>query len=202
MTAVACIVEGDGEVAALPVLLRRLATWLTPNAPMPRIAPPIRAPRDRLLQRPAELSRHLQLAASKCGPGGWILILLDADDRCPAILGADLRKRAQALVPHRPVAVVLANREFEAWFIASARSLEGCRGFSVGTQAIPLAEMPRDAKGWIKQRMSSRAYGPTTDQPAFAAKFDLEMARTHSRSFRKLAGEWLRHVSGTEQPLA
>lgn len=158
MTAIACIVEGDGEVAALPVLLRRLATWLTPDAPMPRIAPPIRAPRDKLLRRPAELSRHLQLAAAKCGLGGWILILLDADDECPAVLGADLRQRAQELVPHRPVAVVLANREFDAWFIASATSLEGCRGFSVGAQPIPLAEGPRDAKGWIRQRMSSPAY--------------------------------------------
>lgn len=194
MTTVASIVEGDGEVAALPVLLRRMAAWLTPQLPMPNIATPIRVPRDRLLHRPAELSRHLQLAAAKCGQGGWILILLDADDDCPATLGGSLRQQASALVPHRPVAVVLANREFEAWFIAAAPSLEGCRGFLAGPGPLPAAEVPRDAKGWIKQRMPSRAYGPSTDQPAFAARIDLAMARTNSRSFRKLSDEWLRHV--------
>lgn len=193
--AVATIVEGDGEVAALPVLLRRLATWLTPDLPAPRILTPIRVPRDKLLQRPTELSRHLQLAASKCGADGWILILLDADDDCPAILGADLRQRAQTMVPHRSVAVVLANREFEAWFIASAPSLEGVRGFSIGPQPVPEAEIPRDAKGWIRLRMPGRAYGPTTDQPALAARMDLDLARTNSRSFRKLADEWIRHAN-------
>lgn len=196
--AVATIVEGDGEVAALPVLLRRLANWLTPEVPTPVILPPIRVPRDRLLQRPAELSRHLQLAAAKSGTDGWILILLDADDDCPATLGADLRQRAQAMVPHRRVAVVLANREFEAWFIAAAPSLEGVRGFSMGPEPRPQAEVPRDAKGWIKLRMPGRAYGPTTDQPALAAKMDLDLARTNSRSFRKLADEWIRHA----KPLA
>ena len=197
MTTVATLVEGDGEVAALPVLLRRIAAWLTPSATTPRILTPIRVPRDRLLQRPAELSRHLQLAAAKCGSDGWILILLDADDDCPATLGASLRQQAQALVPHRPVAVVLANREFEAWFIAAASSLEGCRGFSLGQQAAPEAEVPRDAKGWVKQRMRSRSYGPTTDQPAFAARIDLEMTQANSRSFRKLTDEWLRHVAAS-----
>lgn len=202
MTSVATIVEGDGEVAALPVLLRRFSAWLTPLAQAPRILTPIKVPRDKLLRRPDELSRYLQLAALKCGECGLILILLDADDECPAILGAELRNRAHALVPHRTVAVVLANREFEAWFIASAPSLEGYRGFSVGAQPVPPAEIPRDAKGWMKQRMASRSYGPTTDQPAFAARLDLEMARSNSRSFRKLADEWLRYVSGTEQPVA
>lgn len=195
MTAVAAIVEGDGEVSALPILLRRLGLWLTPNATLPNILTPIRVPRDRFLNKKAEFSRHLQLAAAKCGPDGWILVLLDADDDCPASLAADLHKNAQEFISHRRLAVVLANREFEAWFIASALSLNGFRGFSVSEHEIPLAEVPRDAKGWIKDRMPRRAYGATTDQPAFAARFDLDMARRNSRSFQKLAAEWVRHVS-------
>lgn len=195
MTIVASIVEGDGEVAALPVLLRRLAIWLTPGHPPPQIVTPIRVRRDRFLHRPEELSRHLQLAAAKCGEAGWILILLDADDDCPASSGEALKQRAQALVPHRSVAVVFANREFEAWFIAAAQSIEGCRGFKLGNRAIPPAETPRDAKGWIKQRMPGGSYGPTTDQAPFAARIDLELARKNSRSFRKLADEWTRNVT-------
>jgi hypothetical protein len=34
MTIVASIVEGDGEVAALPVLLRRIGGWLSPGMGM------------------------------------------------------------------------------------------------------------------------------------------------------------------------
>jgi hypothetical protein len=39
--AVSCIVEGDGEVAAVPVLLRRLGMWLTPDAFPDILWPPI-----------------------------------------------------------------------------------------------------------------------------------------------------------------
>lgn len=56
-------------------------------------------------------------------------------------------------------------------------------------------EIPRDAKGWIKARMDSRNYGETTDQPAFTAHMDLQLAHARSRSFRKLCSEWDRHVA-------
>lgn len=186
---IACIVEGDGEVAALPVLLRRMTQWRSPQT-YPDVPPPIRVHRDRFLNRDEEFRRHLLLAAAKCGENGWILVLLDADDDCPATLGANILKRAQALVPHRPVSVVLANREFEAWFIAAAPSLHGCRGFTFDPQDSTEPEVPRDAKGWIKKRMASRSYGETTDQPAFTARMDLQQVHARSRSFRKLCSEW------------
>lgn len=48
MRVVAPIVEGDGEVAALPILLRRIGAWLSPEVPA-TIAQPIRVRRDRFL---------------------------------------------------------------------------------------------------------------------------------------------------------
>ena len=66
MIRVACIVEGDGEVTALPVLLRRLTDRLAPGHWID-IPPPIRVKRDRFLNRPEEFSRILQLAALKAG---------------------------------------------------------------------------------------------------------------------------------------
>lgn len=191
---VASIVEGDGEVAALPILLRRLAEWRTPSAHL-EVSPPIRVRRDRFLNRSEEFRRHLLLAAAKCGAGGWILVLLDADDDCPATKGAEILKRARHQVPHRPVSVVLANREFEAWFIAAAPSLHGSRGFVFDPHDTIEAEVPRDAKGWIKAHMASRNYGEMTDQPAFTARMDLEQAHTCSRSFRKLCSEWDRRMT-------
>lgn len=94
MTSISSIVEGHGEVATLPVLLRRIASWRCPGTYID-VQPPIRVHRDRFLNREDEFSRHLQLAGGKCGNDGWILILLDADDDCLAALGRDILARAQ-----------------------------------------------------------------------------------------------------------
>ena len=197
MIAVASIVEGDGEVAALPVLLRRMAQWRAPEADV-QVLTPIRVYKDRFLNRPEEFSRHMKLAAAKCGETGWILVLLDADDDCPAQKGESVLAQAQAMVTHRRVAVVLVNREYEAWFIAAAESLNGYRGFHCrpgDADADP--EVPRNAKGWMHERMQT-GYGETTDQPAFSARFDLALAHERSRSFRKLCSEWDKNSKAVE----
>ncbi len=193
MISIASIVEGDGEVAALPVLLRRLAAELEPFV-LVNALPPIRVRRDRFLNKDEELRRQLLLAASKCGDDGWILIVLDADDDCPSLLGAEICRRAREYVPHRRLSVVLANREFEAWFIAAAQSLDGFRSFALTSGERVEAEAPRNAKGWIRERMRGKPYSEVIDQPAFAARIDLEQALDNSRSFRKLYKEWRTHV--------
>jgi hypothetical protein len=190
---VATIVEGDGEVAAVPLLLRRVAEWRTPEV-CPDVLPPIRVRRDRFLNRDEEFQRYLRLAAAKCEDGGWILVLLDADDDCPAQLAEQVLTRAAACVAHLRVSVVFATREFEAWFIAAAASLDGHRGFAFEPADIIDAETPRDAKGWLRQRMAGGTYGETTDQPAFSARFNLQQAFDGSRSFRKLCSEWDRQT--------
>jgi hypothetical protein len=191
---VIAIVEGDGEVQSLPILLRRLGEWRTPGQYV-SVPTPIRIRRDRFLNRDEEFSRYLLLAAGKCEEDGWILVLLDADDDCPADLGVRVLRRATECVPHRRVSVVLANREYEAWFIAAARSLDGFRGFAHREDEHVDPEVPRDAKGWVRQHLVGRSYGETTDQPAFSARMDLEEVFRTSRSFRKLCAEWDRQLS-------
>lgn len=196
MKAVVSIVEGDGDVAAVPVLLRRVAAWLSPHLPA-AISRPIRVRRDRFLNREEEFRRHLLLAAAKCGDEGWILVLLDADDDCPAELGPRVLERAREVVPHRAVSVVLAKREYEAWFLAAVDSLHGQRGLAFARPLELDPESQRDAKGWLGARMAGGRYRETTDQPAFSALMDLGMAREASRSFRKLCDEWSRQMAGT-----
>lgn len=193
MSVVATIVEGDSEVQALPVLLRRIHEWLTPESYV-EVPAPIRVRRDRFLNRPEEFDRHVKLAAAKCGDDGWILILLDADDDCPATLGADILARAQRAAPHRRVSVVLANREYEAWFLASCVSLNGQRSFAWDKPDDFDPEAVRDAKGWMRANMRCGAYREVIDQPAFSARMDLNRARERSRSFRKLCDEWERQM--------
>lgn len=193
MIQIASIVEGHGEVAALPVLLRRLNEW-RPGHCYAQALPPIRVHRDRFLNREDEFRKQLLLAAAKCGEQGWILVVLDADDDCPVELAADIYQRARQHVPHRRLSVVLPKREYEAWFIAAARSLDGCRGFRCPDELPADAETPRDAKGWLRQNMGSQTYSEVLDQPAFTAYFDLQQALDNSRSFRKLCKEWQANV--------
>ncbi|AVS60940.1 hypothetical protein C8241_03755 [Paracidovorax avenae] len=193
MIPIASIVEGDSEVIALPILLRRLAGELEPAVAVQPL-PPIRVRRDRFIQREDEFRKQLLLAAAKSGEQGWILVVLDADDDCPAQLGQQLLARAQKYVPHRRISVVLANREFEAWFIAAASSLQGARGFAVEVDELVEAEIPRDAKGWMRRHMKGGVYREILDQPAFAARIDLQQAKDNSRSFRKLCKEWQTHI--------
>lgn len=186
---VSAIVEGHGEVAAVPVLLRRLMTWQAPETYV-HVPTPIRVQRNRFLNREDEFRRHLLLASAKCGDSGWVLLLLDADDDCPAERGAEILRRAQAVLRQKPVSVILANREYEAWFIAAAASLHGHRGFRFDPAAMVDAETRRDAKGWMAHHMGRTGYGEVIDQPAFTATMDLEQVYAGSRSFRKLCKEW------------
>nr|VFJ45683.1 MAG: protein of unknown function (DUF4276) [Candidatus Kentron sp. DK] len=141
--------------------------------------------------RDREFEKYLLLAANKSGDNGWILILLDADDDCPAKLGSRILERAKIIVSHRRISVVLANREFESWFIAAARSLDGKRGFFCPKNRLPAdPDGIRNAKGWLGKHMPpGRKYREIADQPTFAEIFDLKTAHDHSRSFRKLCKE-------------
>ena len=66
MTTVAVIVEGYGEVAAVPILIRRLAAAVAPDTAL-AVRTPIRVQRDRFLRKAGELERYVQLAHTKPG---------------------------------------------------------------------------------------------------------------------------------------
>ncbi|MGH8981366.1 MAG: DUF4276 family protein [Acidimicrobiales bacterium] len=183
---VAPIVEGHGEVAALPALLRRMVPEIDPDRPV-AVRPPIRMGRG-LVARANELERRVDLAARRVkADGGAVLVLFDGDDDCAATLGPALQHRVQECRPDVPSAAVIAVREFEAWYLASAQSLAGRRGLPPDLAAPSDAEAVRDAKGWLQERRTDGlAYSPTIDQPALAGLFDMAAARSHAPSFDKL----------------
>jgi Domain of unknown function (DUF4276) len=184
---IASIVEGDGEVPALPKLLHRIAaelgvpSLLTPN--------PMRIPRGKIAMA-GGIERGVAAAALRVPGQGGVLILLDADDDCPAEYGPNLLARAKGARPDKPVSVVLANREFEAWFLAAAPSLAGQFGFPAEFPRPQNPELPRDCKGLLtKARPKGQPYKETVDQAPLASVFDLKMAREHSDSFDKFYRE-------------
>lgn len=184
MVRIATIVEGHGEVKAAPILLRRIAAAVFPGEAV-SIPTPIRAPRRKIVKQD-ELEKFVKLAAGKAGADGRILILLDADDDCPALLAPELLQRARAVSAGRPVRVILAKAEYEAWFLAAAISIAGRRGIRKDAAPPSDPESIRGAKEQLRKLMPpGRRYRETIDQPALTEVFDLAAAQA-APSFDKL----------------
>lgn len=122
------IVEGHGEEKAVPLLLRR---WLRHRGfdkffDVPDYA--VNAKGCGKLKAAYNRVRHLGIehyikAAQGFHPDA-IIVIIDSDDECykrtPGNgLGPELLARARRFAPNLPLAVVVANPEYEAWFLAS-----------------------------------------------------------------------------------
>ena len=173
---VAPIVEGHGEVFAVPILLQRVISEQRPDVSL-RVNPAIRVKVGSFLGNPGYFANYLELAARKVRQhaNGLVLILLDCEDRCPAIVGPQLASAAASVRSDVPTIIALAHREFETWFVAAARSLRGVRGLPLDLEAPTDPESIRDAKGWLRSRMNA-GYNEPNDQPIFTRMFSLEEA--------------------------
>jgi hypothetical protein len=190
---VACIVEGQGDFKAAPVLLKRLVKFVNPQVYAD--VRPFRVSRSKLVLR-GELERAVELAGGGLRAPGVVLIIIDSDDDCPKELAPALLARATHSTGDRwLVGVVLAKMEFESWFIAAAESIAGHASLRPGLCAPGDPESIRDAKGWLEKSMPpGRKYSETVDQPELAAKFDLHAAR-RAPSFDKMYREIERFCS-------
>lgn len=175
---IAAIVEGHGECEAVPELIRRIARDIDPGF-VPTVLSPLRVPASRLLKE-GEMERSVDLAVRKLQGRGGIVIIVDCDwdGGCPAREGPALLERARIARGDYPISVVLAKKEYEAWFLAASESLRGRRGLATDLVGPPDPESIRGAKGWLSERMPyGVSYSETDDQPAFTAVFDMAAAR-------------------------
>jgi len=166
------IVEGHGEVDAVPVLIRRLAAAMDVHAL--QIGRPIRRPRSRLMTREGiEQAGNLARARPGCHA---LLFIFDADDACPKQLAPTLDEWVRELSQPLHARLIMANKEYEAWLLPP--EWEGER------------EKVRDAKGRLERTVSPTfRYDERTDQPAMTQTVDLAFAYEKCRSFRKLVKE-------------
>jgi len=170
------IVEGHGEVPALPILLRRLLAEFNPAVAI-ELARPIRRPRGTLLKE-GGLEEAVRLGAIEMGDTGAILLLLDSEGDCPAELAPSFLARARNARPDKQISLVLAHQEFEAWFLAAASGLKGRRGLREEIEDHTSPESVRGCKEWLEAWMPPMMkYSETVDQPAFSIVFDLRLAR-------------------------
>jgi hypothetical protein len=177
------IVEGHGEVAAAPVLLRRLFAEAQCHAI--EVGRPIRRTQSQLRSEKG-IQDGVQLAFLQPDCAA-VVILFDGEDDCPKELAAKVRAWARKAAAGKPCDVVVAYREYETWFLAALESLRGQYGIPKNATAPANPESNRDAKGALEEFMPpDRAYSETGDQPAMSATFDMGLAHRRNRSFRKL----------------
>jgi hypothetical protein len=189
-----CVVEGHGEVDAVPGLVRRIGQSLDPPTYPDLTA--FRIPRSKLVQGPVEIGAVVRRRGLWAQRPGGVLVVLDADDDCPVDCAKTLVAWATEASSAVPVGVVLADREFESWFLAGIDSLRGHRGISAAAVAPPNSETVRDAKGQLNALMpADQKYRPNIHQAGFAARLDIDVAAGRSRSLRKFVVEVTRLLS-------
>lgn len=181
MPAIIPIVEGEGDVDAVPRLIDRTLAFL--ERWDWTVGPPKKCGGVHALR--AKLPNFLWYAQSEpeCGA---ILILVDLDDGCPFKVSQDMVQQIQSLHLTRPVAIVLAHREYETWFLASLATIAGSNSIPEGTIYEGAVELRRGAKEWLSKQMPpGKAYKETIHQARMTAKIDIPLAKTNSRSFRR-----------------
>ncbi|MBM4294893.1 MAG: DUF4276 family protein [Deltaproteobacteria bacterium] len=185
-SAILPIVEGQAEVESVPILLRRIRDQM--HAFDIQIVRPFRVKRNKVVQE-GQLERAINQGVNDRGNIGAILLLLDADDDCPATLAPQLIERCRKTT-HLPVAVVLANIEMEGWFLGGKESLRGVCGIKQDAVAPQNPESIRGSKERLSQNMRHRRrYLEVDDQPALATQIDFELTKGRCPSFDKFLRE-------------
>ncbi len=194
---VAPIVEGHGEVQAVPILLRRIAAEYAPALEL-KINPPLRIKSGSFLRDEDYFQKHVELAARKVKP--WskscVWILLDCEDDCPAVVGPAILQRAISCRPDTAILVTLAYREYETWFLAAAHSLQGVCNLPADIEPPADPESSRDAKAWLAARMGV-PYNEPNHQPRLTAAFSFAEASSipsFARTLEKLSDFFTKEI--------
>ncbi len=198
---IAPIVEGHTERVCLERLLHRVWVELLTALDRLQVLPPSRGNRSSLARvghpelelKVNEGGALLRRFLSRNADGrGVVLLLLDADDECPAVLGSQLLSRARAIRTDIDIACVLANRQFENWFMAAAASLAGVGKLPSDLVAVADPESGRGA-AWLTEQIKridpKSVYKKPDDAVELAKAMDLVACRANSPSFDKLCRE-------------
>jgi hypothetical protein len=199
---VAPVVEGHTEQDFLAPFLYRVWQQLLGRSEQLLVLEPWRGKRAELAHtNGVALSNAVQKSFAKLGaktkhdPNALplLLVLLDADDDCPAQLAPRLLETATAALPAgAPVACVLAKKMFENWIVAGASALAGVSGLPT---PLPTLADPEGCSGagWLdaqfRTKNKTRKYKKTVDAKDLVSAMNLTDCRTSSPSFDKLCRE-------------
>jgi hypothetical protein len=199
MTRILPVVEGDGDVEAVPELIRRIAHGLG------RFDITVCHPHKRG-GLPAVLSRFDNFFKTalldKC-PILWVLDY-DCDDCHDQVRHVEqLRARGEALSNGVAFEFVFLVQEFETLFLADHETTR--KAFPDISAALPFPADPervRDAKGWLSSaRPKGYAYKPTQHQKRLSAQVDLGRLRERSPSYARFE-QAVERLIGLQDPKA
>lgn len=192
---IVAVVEGHGDATAVPAMvrnwlkLRRFTNFLVKE-------PAVRAAGASALKVGADARsglgiEHYVTLALAAEPDA-ILVVLDADEEClerqgGRQLGPELLARAEAVAGSVPVGVVVANREFEAWFLADYAAFKR-QGLFVSQEFVITSDIEYlpGCKGKVA-RLLGQKYEETLHQRKLAAAMSFSRgAMRHSSSYQKL----------------
>src|SRR5215470_569933 len=189
MITIATVVEGFGEVRAVPVLVRRIAQ--SQGIYGVQVPEPFRLPRAKLTSG-EELGRACAIAATRVKGQGCVLLIADADDDCAVVLANQVRTAVPKL--NIPLHVVIANREFESVFLAASASLVASGHFTARHDGAD-PESIRGAKEVVRRLMCGPAYREAGHQVRLCARMSLTEARG-CRWYRKLEADLAAVLAG------
>ncbi len=176
------IVEGHGEVEAAMNLVHRLWTDLGLN-PINWAQPC----RGKHLHQEKGIEKACGLVRSK-GDCEVLLILRDEDDACPKDTAPKAGEWLRKQNLYFPSALVLAHREYEAFFLPCIKLMAGRKikdvsgverdGLLGDANFIGDPESIRGVKEWLTDQMpANRSYKPTLDQLPFTRLIDFNLIR-------------------------
>jgi hypothetical protein len=177
------IVEGDSEVASVPILLRKIC--YSQGCYKVRVAAPIKMHRHQMAIE--QYMRRFARIASVQPSCSLILILLDADDDCSVEIANQIKHWLTEEALEVPFEIIVIQREYEAWLIANMESLRGKCGIKADANSHSHPETVRDAKGYITSQMSgSTRYHEVSDQPSLTNAVDPVVVSSRCKSFSRL----------------
>ncbi len=195
------IVEGETEVDCIHGLVERIWREMLKRIDLPIFLTPFRSKRDQVLAVNSsnlgdivekaflKLQRRQGSDPESCS---IVLILLDAEEDCPATLAPQMLTVARTARSDANVVCVMPKRSIENWIVAGAVSLAGINGLP---QKLSHPVNVEDCSGvaWVNKQLRSakqtRGYKKTQDAKIFFQSIDLIECRRNSPSFDKLCRE-------------
>jgi hypothetical protein len=189
------IVEGQGDVEALPLLLKKIFAeeFIGIHKFKYNFAIPYDAKGKGNLtieEAGKGIERFLEIARLESDCAG-VLVLIDADKedvKCPPKLAKNLAERSRKLGLPFPVAIVVAVCEYESWLLANIENIDS--KYFESPAPISYEGNPEEecsAKGWLKRHMPQDfPYQETTHQAKMSASIDITATFQRCRSFERL----------------
>ncbi len=180
------VVEGDGDAAAVPELVRKVLSAKGKYG-LSVLPDPIRRVGLGSLLQPGQIERFVSYAASK--DAGAVLVAVDNDDHCTKLAVLEIGRRCRALDIDKKIGICFFTREFEALFLICLKQIADkypdYKWNLADYDPEEDFERVRNAKERISRFMAKdKAYKETRDQVKFINALDFDLLRERSRSFR------------------